>query len=372
MITLIVFAALSLPHQQINSPAKAVSPVPPEQVLAWQLEGLTSEEIRDELRTRGLTERPEEAFYNALSAAGANAETIRAVRETKAPRKLWKLGLRLPGPTDYLYAIAGELRWNDVDGALLTIENEEAKQPHNADVHLIYAQLARIRQDWITAYGQATKATALAPESPYAHGQRSTVCYYSRLVECAAREALVFERMRPHDPAAHIVLAHARELQSRFDEALQAYTQAEKLNPSYSAIYAGKGTTYQRMGDFENAVKAYEQAIRMEEYNVGYYCELAQVYLREGYTKQAIERLKQAEELAPGQPEILLALGNAYLAGEQYGAAVGEYKELLELAPDAEMVREQLAKALRAEGRGEEARRVLLESSAQLGPAKPR
>lgn len=251
------------------------------------------------MEKHGLAESPEESFYALVSAAGANAETIHALQGVKAPRKLWKLGLPLPGRSDYLYVIANALRQNDVDSALLTIESEAAKQPQNPDVHLVYAQLAKMRQDWITAYGQASEAVALAPDSAYAHAQRSTACYYSRLVECASREAERFQQMHPQDAVAYIVLGHARELQGRFDEALQAYAQAEKLHPGYSAIPAGRGIVFQRLGDLEDAVKAYLQAIRLDEKYVEYRCELAQVYLRGGYTKKAIETLKQAKELAP-------------------------------------------------------------------------
>ena len=364
MITLILLAALSLPSRQTSSVASVKVPATPEQVLAWQLEGLTQEEIREEVSSRGLPERPEEALYSALSAARADAETIRALRQTKAPRKLWKLGLRLPSATDYLYEIAGALLWNDWDAALQTIQAEAEKQPRNPDVHLIYAHLAQRQGDWITAYGQATEATALAPEWPYAHGLRSTVCYHSQLVECATREALRFVEMRPEDAEAYIVLGHAREMQGRYLEALEAYARAEKLHPGYSAIYAGKGAVYRRMGDFENAARSYEQATRMDARNIEYRCELAQVYWAAGFTHRAIEELKKAKEVAPESPEILMALGNAYFASGQYDAAIREYREALEVEPDAEPVRTQLAKALRAEGRVEEAEQVSRETEA--------
>jgi len=58
---------------------------------------------------------------------------------------------------------------------------------------------------------------------------------------------------------------------------------------------------------------------------------------------------------------VLLALGNAYLADKQYSAAIREFREVLAGAPDLEMAREQLAKALRAAGRNEEAEQVYLE-----------
>ena len=66
----------------------------------------------------------------------------------------------------------------------------------------------------------------------------------------------------------------------------------------------------------------------------------------------------------------LLALGNAYLAGEQYGAAVREYQELLQAAPEMEIVREQLAKAFRAEGREAEAEVLLAEPSVEARGSK--
>jgi hypothetical protein len=112
-----------------------------------------------------LAEYPEIAFLSALSAAGADAETIRVVRHAKGPRSLWKWNWGLPKPTDYLYEVAGALLWGDLNAALSTMQRETAKQPGNTDVHLIYAHLLRVQGDWIAAYGEATQAVRLAPQS---------------------------------------------------------------------------------------------------------------------------------------------------------------------------------------------------------------
>ena len=362
MFTLLLSAVLAFPSQQSGPPSDAKSPVPPEQVLAWQLEGLTQEEIREEVGSRGLTESPEEPLLNALSAARADAETIRVVRHANAPHKIWKLGLRLPGPTDYLYEVAGAVLWSDWGHALQTMQNEAEKQPRNPDVRLIYAHLLRMGEDWIAAYGEATEAVSLAPQSPYAHALRSTICYHAQLSECAAREAAVFLNFRPQDAAAYIILGHAKELKGNDVEALQAYAEAKRLHPGYAEIYEGMGRVYGRGGEFEKAVGAFEEAIRIDGNTAKCYFQLAQVYEAEGYTRKAIEKLKQAKELEPDRPEILLALGNAYLAAEQYSEAIKEYQELLAKAPQIEAVREQLAKALRAEGRKAEADQVSLET----------
>ena len=97
------------------------------------------------------------------------------------------------------------------------------------------------------------------------------------------------------------------------------------------------------------------EAIRLDPADADHYGELAQIYAAEGQWHEAIENWKKAKELQP-RPEILLALGNAYLANEQYGAAVREYQELLQAAPETDGAWEQLAKALRADGREAEAR----------------
>jgi Flp pilus assembly protein TadD len=138
--------------------------------------------------------------------------------------------------------------------ALQTMQEEAEKQPGDPEVRLIYAHFLRMAEDWIAAYGEATQAVALAPQSPYAHALRSTICYHSRLPECALREANLFVKLRPHDAAVFIVLGHAKELQGNDAEALQAYSEAKRLLAGYSEIYAGMGRVYSRQAEFEKAV----------------------------------------------------------------------------------------------------------------------
>lgn len=355
VFTLLLYAMFAMPAQLSTANSEVNTPVAPEQVLAWQLEGLTQEEIRGEVSRRGLAECAEASLLNALSAAGAELETVRVVRHAKAPCTVWKLDLRLPRPTDYLYEVAGAVMWSDWEYALRTMEAEVSTQPRDPDVRMIHAHLLSRSEDWITAYGETTEAVRLAPESPYGHALRSTVCYHSGLVECSLREASVFVKMRPDDASAYIVLGRANELQGDDEEALKAYNEAQRLHAGYAEIFAGFGSVYARRGEFEKAVEAFAEAIRLDGEKAEYYAEVAQIYGAEEHWHDAIENWKKAKELEP-RPGILLALGNAYLANGQTGAAVREYQELLQIAPHTEGARDQLVKALRAEGREAEAR----------------
>jgi hypothetical protein len=62
VLTFVLLAALTIPPQQHPTSTEAKRPVAPEQVLAWQLQGLTQEEIREEVSTHGLTTYPDIAF----------------------------------------------------------------------------------------------------------------------------------------------------------------------------------------------------------------------------------------------------------------------------------------------------------------------
>lgn len=365
MVTLFLFAALAFPPQQSATIPTADLAVAPEKALAWQLEGLTQEEIREEMERRGLTACAERPLLNALSAARAEAETVRAVKHAKASCRAWGLDLQLPRPTDYLYEVANAILRGDGDRALETMRAEVNRQPGDPDVHLLYAHLLSLSEDWITAYAEATEAVSLVPLSPYAHAQRSTICYHSALIECAVREALIFARLRPQDAVAHIILGRARELQGHDEEALEAYTEAKRLNAGYAETSAGFGRVYARAGEFEKAVKAFEEAIQLDGRNAEYYAELAQLYQADDNLARAIEKWKQAKTLAPERIEISLALADAYLSAERYQDAIREYKELLENAPDLEIARTQLAKALRAEGHEVEVEQLYAEPLAQ-------
>jgi len=152
-------------------------------VLAWQLEGLTQEEIQEEVKTHGLTECAETALLNAWSAARTDVQTVELVRHTKAPCNLLKLDLRLPKSTDYLYEMAAAVLWNNWQHAMQTMQSEASKQPQNPDVWLIYTHGLSMGGDFILAY----ETERLNPGWPYTHAQRSTICYHAGLTQCAIR-----------------------------------------------------------------------------------------------------------------------------------------------------------------------------------------
>jgi tetratricopeptide (TPR) repeat protein len=128
---------------------------------------------------------------------------------------------------------------------------------------------------------------------------------------------------------------------------------------------------FAQTGESDKAVAAFRQAIQMEKGNAPEYsCELAQLYIAEGETQKAIATLQQAKGRNPERVDVLLASGNAYLAGKQYAAATREFRAALSETPDSESARQQLAEALRASGRDEEAAQLYVAPELPSEPAK--
>jgi hypothetical protein len=80
-----MFAVLAIPSQ-MNPAIETNRPIQPEELFAWQLGGVTQEEIRAEVNTRGMASRPEESVMEALGWTGADAATIKAVQRASGRR----------------------------------------------------------------------------------------------------------------------------------------------------------------------------------------------------------------------------------------------------------------------------------------------
>jgi tetratricopeptide (TPR) repeat protein len=226
-------------------------------------------------------------------------------------------------------------------------------------MHFVLASRMGREEDWLSAYDESSKAVKLAPQSPYIQGQYSYIYSRTGLGQPAEIHARKMLGLRPKDAVALHALGMALETEGRTKEALQAYEEAARLQPSLAAQF-GIGTAQLNSGEIEASIAAYEKAVHLDSKQARYHCGLGWAYQLQGNYGKAIESFKQAKELALLQPEVQQYLGNAYFAAKRYPEAVKEFQELVGKEPDWEPARPALAKALRAEGRTTEADQVLL------------
>jgi Flp pilus assembly protein TadD len=371
VITFFMLVLLGISPQSKAIPPQS-SAVTSEQLLAWQLAGLTREELLAELETRGLQSRPSDDTMDALTPAGAEPATIKAIERASQAANIWQLRWKPSATVLLLQEVAHQIYENEREAAEAMLREELRKRPGNAELHLVLAHLLCEDEYWVEAYAEARQAVALAPLSPYARGQLSFICSRARLGGSASKHAREMLELRPHDAVAYGLLGLSLNSEGNYTEAIQAFDNALKLKPDYAAAFSGSGTAYRRTGDYKRSIEAFERAIQLEPKQFLYFCELGDTYYLSGNLGKAIHAYKDAEGLAPDRPDIRQNLGNLYLQGHRYEDAVREFREMLAKSPEWDLARPGLAAALRGLGRTAEAAQVYAEPLEPPEAAAPR
>jgi tetratricopeptide (TPR) repeat protein len=187
---------------------------------------VTQEEIRAEANTRGMASRPEESVM-----------------------------LKRPPPWDVFVEVARELRQDCVDDVIGTLREVIETQPNNAWMHFVLGSLTG-REGWLSAYDESSKVVKFAPQSPYIQGQHLYICSRARLGQPAETHARKMLALRPKDPVAHHALGMALGTEGRTEEALPAYEEAARLQPSLAAAQFGIRTAQRNSGEIEVSIAA--------------------------------------------------------------------------------------------------------------------
>jgi tetratricopeptide (TPR) repeat protein len=97
----------------------------------------------------------------------------------------------------------------------------------------------------------------------------------------------------------------------KFHEAIEDYTKAISLDPSYSRAYASRSAVFRNMGQFERAIKDLDKAITLEPSASTYYTR-GVVFERTGQIDRAIRDYEQAIALNPIYGSAHFSLGILY------------------------------------------------------------
>jgi tetratricopeptide (TPR) repeat protein len=179
---------------------------------------------------------------------------------------------------------------------------------------LSYRGDARRRQaDYEGAIGDYTQALALGLPPPFA--------------------------ARVHNNRA---LAHIRT--ERVDLALQDYTQAVTLDPTFAEAFNNRGALYTLNRVYDRAIADHTTAIRLNPTHGPSFANRAEAYLRIKFYEEAIEDFTIAMELALSRADALIALFNRGRAWEGLGVedeARADFALAFEMAPDEPTYREK-------------------------------
>lgn len=183
-----------------------------------------------------------------------------------------------------------------------------------ADAHLVLAQFAVDRWDWVTAEREYQRTLELNPNLIAAHRRYSNYLSIMGRHEEAIVEAKRVKELDPQQVTSHLVVPVALMAARRFDESITKVKEALELDPIYGG-YSLLGRAYAAKGMYREAIAAYEEAIRLGSKESYQEISLGAAYARAGDREKAkaiLGRLQsRTEYIAPGELAILFeALGD--------------------------------------------------------------
>ncbi|MGA2070269.1 MAG: tetratricopeptide repeat protein [Sedimentisphaerales bacterium] len=136
---------------------------------------------------------------------------------------------------------------------------------------------------------------------------------------------------------AYSDLGAALNSMGRYQDAIEAYKQAIKINPYFADAFVGLGITYGKLDQWQNEVETYKQAIKLKPGYANAYYNLGIAYKDLGRLEDAMEAWKQAVKNKPDYAEAYNNLGVTYYQLGRYQDAVEAYKQAIKIKPDFAM-----------------------------------
>jgi tetratricopeptide (TPR) repeat protein len=161
----------------------------------------------------------------------------------------------------------------------------------------------------------------------------------------------------PDKPELHDALGTAYCRNGQFQESIDQYIQALRINPAFmpaknnmASCYNNQGVKYAQAGQWKESLEAYTEALKlmpdMEEAkkNIsGAYWNRAVGLSKSGKDREAIEAYQQFLAYKPDSKEAHNNLGAVYFRVEDYEAAIAEFEKALLIDPGDKSLRVNLA-----------------------------
>jgi len=197
-------------------------------------------------------------------------------------------------------------------------------EPNNVDDHLLLGRLYRLNNDLQKAENELKTAVQLDPNSE----------------EAITTLALLYSE---EGDTAH---------------ALQVLSSVPATGRS-AKLYSALGTTYEQRKDYKNAIEAYKKAIQLDRDNLDAIRGLAENLLNDGQMDAALDQYKIIADANPEDAQTYLRIAEIYRKQEKYDLALESLKKAETMVPDSMEVPYNFALVYQAQGRSDEAAKIL-------------
>jgi tetratricopeptide (TPR) repeat protein len=225
----------------------------------------------------------------------------------------------------------------DEDGQVIgvaTLQNAEGQNLNFAiPVEKISAALAKPPSERVASstLPKPTPAQAIAGKTSFDSGKALLEKKeYDKAIN-AFTDAI---RLDPNDVAAYFNRGLAYDNQHKFDEAIRDYTEAIRLDPNDVAAYYGRGLAYYKQHKFDEAIRDYTEAIRLDPNDVAAYVNRGGAYYGQRKFHEAIRDYTEAIRLDSSATLAYNCRGIAYADQGDLDSAIHDFTDAIRLDPN--------------------------------------
>ena len=231
--------------------------------------------------------------------------------------------------------------------------------PSSPAAYVARAEARLALEDVAGALADLDRAVELAPDDLAVRRQRIAILIESGHALQAERELdRVLER-DPTDASGYFFRGLARERRSDPRAALADYDRALELDGRFANAYFNRAIVRREIDDPAGAVQDFDRYLELRPDDPDAYEARGQLRRQAGDLDAAIEDFTAALRVAPGRPLLLGQRGQARLESEDFEGAIVDLEAATAADPDLWQSWANLALALDATGRAEDARRAV-------------
>jgi len=158
------------------------------------------------------------------------------------------------------------------------------------------------------------------------HGQLGDM----RQVEACCRRVLA---LKPDSKAAYVNLGNALRAQEQWEEALDSYRAALKVDPGVASVHYSVAVVAMQLGRIEEAEASLRRVLEMQPENVAAWSRLGALLKGLGRFDESQRCYEKALRVNPNDKHSLLGLGIVLAAQEKFEDALARYEQVLQLDP---------------------------------------
>jgi tetratricopeptide (TPR) repeat protein len=144
----------------------------------------------------------------------------------------------------------------------------------------------------------------------------------------------VIEQERERAPMAYYYRGSVFEKRGQLDKALEDYTRAITIYPSYVEAYSDRGAVFEKMGLVERALEDFDRAIDLDPSYYHAYNNKGTLYGKAGSFGEAIASFNKAIEVNPGFADAYFNRGVTFVFMGQYAGALQDFNRAIFLNPN--------------------------------------